>query len=239
MVASALREKLIYAKSRDGARLRHVICAESSMLRIAQPVDESMLQRLLLSRAHRSRRYIESKIPAKLRSLLSADDILQDVWIAAFRAMSTFRGNHPEDFDRWLMTITNRKLVDALRVALAVKRGGKTPIVGEAQVRRSSIVDLFARIASPQATPSRVTSAKEAVEAVTAALAGLSDDRGRAVKMRHIDGLSVPEIAKRMQRTIPAVHSLLFNGLRDLRSRLGSAEKFFSDSATPSGSGTQ
>ena len=208
------------------------------MLRVAQPIGEVMLQRLLLSRANRLRRYIESKIPAKLRSVLAADDILQDVWIAAFRATTTFRGNQGEDFDRWLMTITNRKLVDSFRTALAVKRGGKTPIVGEAQARRSSIADLFARIASPQATPSRVTSAKEAVEAVADALACLSDDRGRAVKMRHIDGLSVPEIASRMQRTIPAVHSLLFNGLRDLRSRLGSAEKFFSDTVTPSRSGT-
>ena len=204
------------------------------MLRVAQPIDEAMLQRLLLSHANRLRRYIESKIPPKLRSLLAADDILQDVWIAAFRAMTTFRGNEGEDFDRWLMTITNRKLVDSLRTALAVKRGGKTPIVGEAQVRRSSIADLFARIASPQATPSRVTSAKEAVDAVAAALARLPDDRGQAVKMRHIDGLSVPEIADRMQRTIPAVHSLLFHGLRELRHRLGPEAKFFSDTATTS-----
>jgi RNA polymerase sigma factor (sigma-70 family) len=215
-----------------------MICAELRMLRIAQPIDKGTLQRVLLARASRSRRYIEGKIPAKLRSLLAPDDILQDVWIAAFRAKSTFRGNREEDLDRWLMTITNRKLVDAFRIALAVKRGGRTPIVGEAQARRSSIVVLFARIASPQATPSRVTSTKEAVDAVGAALAGLSDDRGSAVRMRHLEGLSVPEIAKRMQRTIPAVHSLLFNGLRDLRSRLGSAEKFFSDTATPSGSGS-
>ena len=206
------------------------------MLRSAQSIDNVTLQRLLLSRANRARGYIESKIPAKLRSLLSADDILQDIWIAAFRANSAFRGNEGEDFDRWLMTITNRKLVDALRIALAIKRGGKTPIVGEAQVRRSSIVDLLARIASPQATPSRVTSAKEAVDAIGVALACLSNDRGSAVRMRHLEGLSVSEIATRMQRTIPAVHSLLYNGLRDLRSRLGSAEKFFSDVATPSGS---
>ena len=199
------------------------------MIQVTQPLDDLTLQRCLLSRASRLRIYVNSKIPAKLKGFMTAEDILQEVWIDAFRGVSRLRGNDAEDFDRWLMTITNRKLVDALRAALAVKRGGRTPIVGEAQNRRSSIVDLFARIASPQATPSRETSTKEATDAVRIALACLSDDRGSAIRMRHIDGLSVPEIAKLMQRTVPSVHSLLFHGLRELRGRLGSAEKFFSD----------
>lgn len=199
------------------------------MIQAAQAIDDSTLQRRLLHSAGRLRTYVSSKIPSKLKSFLAADDVLQEVWIAAFRGAVGFRGNDADDFDRWLTTIANRKLVDSLRAALAVKRGGRTPIVAEAQQRRSSIVDLFARVASPQATPSRETSTKEATDALLIALACLSEDRGRAIRMRHIDGLSVPEIAKLMQRTIPSVHGLLFHGLRELRTRLGSAEKFFSD----------
>ncbi len=187
------------------------------------------MQKMLLAHAERLRQYIDGKIPRGLRSVVSADDVLQDVWIAAFRTAGGFRGRRDADFEHWLTTIANRKTVDTLRIALAIKRGGGVPVQGCGSDPYSSIIDLVAGAAAPGVTPSRVTSAKEAAAAVTAALGHVSADRARAVRMRHIEGRPLSEIARLMQRTVPAVHSLIFHGLRELRTHLGSAEKFFSD----------
>ena len=47
--------------------------------------------------------------------------------------------------------------------------------------------------------------------------------------MRHIEGRSREEIAEAMNKTLAAVNGLLYQGLRQLRMRLGRASRFFSD----------
>ena len=59
-----------------------------------------------------------------MRHLLVIDDILQEVWIAAYRTITGFQPAGPGAVDRWLITITHSKLVDAVRYARRAKRGG-------------------------------------------------------------------------------------------------------------------
>lgn len=199
------------------------------MARSGRQIDDGMLEKLLLARAGRLRGYVEKKIPPKLRSTISPEDVLQEVWIGAFRGISGFRSDGPEAFDRWLATITNRRLLDVMKVALARKRGGRSPFTSERHNRQTSVFDLFARVASPQTSPSRVNATREAVDAVQIALAALPDDRRRAIWMHHIEGCGIAEIAATMEKSRAAVASLLFHGRRQLRDRLGSAAKYFSD----------
>ena len=199
------------------------------MSRTGRTIDEVTLEKLLLARAGRLRSYVEKKLPPKLRSTISPEDVLQEVWIGAFRGISGFRSDGPKAFDRWLATIANRRLLDVIKVALARKRGGRSPFAPAAPNRQTSVVDLFARVASRQSTPSRESATKEAVDAVQIALAALPDDRRRAIWMRHIEGCGIAEIATTMDKSRAAVASLLFHGRRQLRSRLGSAAKYFSD----------
>jgi RNA polymerase sigma factor (sigma-70 family) len=91
-------------------------------------------------------------------------------------------------------------------------------------------VELLDCLAAKQRTPSREVSVKEATHAVRIALSSLPEKRRQAIWMRHIEGKSLAEIAQAMRKTNPAVNSLLFNGLRQLRRRLGCADRFFSDS---------
>ncbi len=191
-------------------------------------VDTHDITSVLLARAESLRHLVESKIPGRFRGILCAEDVLQEVWIAAFQT----RPGEIRDVDRWLTTVTHSKLVDALRMVRALKRGGgQRPLVSAAQ-RRSSFEDLFSRVCASQKTPSREISAQEARHAVQVALSMLPEDRRQAVHLRHIEGHSRKEIAGIMQTTEGAVNSLLYRGLNELRVRMGDAARYFSGART-------
>ena len=192
-------------------------------------LTEAELQELLLTHANRLHRQAARKVPPRFKSVISAEDILQEVSIAAFRGVPSFRADRPDAFDRWMTTLVERKVVDACRAARTLKRGGGRRTVKAKRSRASSFVDLFDHVVSSGRSPSREVSAKEAVHAVRIALGSLPDDRRRAIWMRYIEGLPLAEIAEAMHKTNAAVNSLLFNGLRQLRRRLGRSAKFFSD----------
>jgi RNA polymerase sigma factor (sigma-70 family) len=193
------------------------------------------LQAELLARAETLRRYIQGKIPARFRAVIPAEDVLQEVWIAALRSFSRFRPGRPDALDRWLMGITNHKLLDALKAAGRLKRGGGAPLAHGAGNRRTSLADLFARVASPGKTPSRDVAAHEAAHAVQIALSRLPDDRRRAIQLRYLEERPRSEIAREMGRSAAAVNSLLFNGLRELRAGIGDIARFFSDARSSGG----
>jgi RNA polymerase sigma-70 factor (ECF subfamily) len=52
-------------------------------------------------------------------------------------------------------------------------------------------------------------------------LARLPGDQRRAVELRHLQGLSLIEVGRTMNRTVAAVAGLLQRGLRALRNDLG------------------
>ena len=194
----------------------------------ANTLDKATLQEYLLKDAPRLGRYIASKIPRDLGDLTSPDDIMQEVWITAFRGLSSFRADRPDALARWITTIANRRLIDAFRATRALKRRGRILDVKIADHRRSSMIELFDCVSLYTHTPSSEISQKETVGAVQLALASLPEDRRRAIWMRHLDGYSVAEIARKMQKTVPAVHSLLFRARKELAEHLGRASRFFS-----------
>jgi RNA polymerase sigma factor (sigma-70 family) len=200
-------------------------------------LDAQTLQSELLLRVDALYEYVAARIPPRLRPEVAPEDVLQEVWIGAFTTISSYNPSKPYAFDRWLTGVVNHKLVDALKAATRLKRGGGARRVPAACGRRSSLYDLFARLASPRGTPSREYGTREAACALQIALSRLPVDRRTAVRMRYLEGRSRPEIAQRMQKSEAAVNSLLFCGLRDLRRFLGDAAQYFSDVRSSEGVG--
>ncbi len=52
------------------------------------------------------------------------------------------------------------------------------------------------------------------------AMAELPEDQRTALELRHLRGLTVPEVCREMGRSLPAVSGLLHRGLKTLRSRM-------------------
>jgi RNA polymerase sigma-70 factor (ECF subfamily) len=55
---------------------------------------------------------------------------------------------------------------------------------------------------------------------LAAALAKLPDDQSEAVRLRHLEGFTLAELAARFSRSEDAVAALLKRGLENLRKRL-------------------
>ena len=197
------------------------------------------LQGHLLSRADSLRGYVATKIPPPLGNLLSAEDVLQETFVAAFQNIGSFVPNGPDALDRWLITIANRKLIDALKRAHRIKRGGLGPVQPGQPRRSSSLAGLLAQFGAARRTPSRELSMREAADAIHVALSDLGADRRRAVLLRFVEGLSLKEISQKMGKSYAAVNSLLFHGLRELRTKLGRATRFFSDARSADVPATQ
>jgi len=85
---------------------------------------ELFLQQHLMRRAPELREYVAQRIPPSLAANILADDVLQEAWIAAFRGMGGLRIEDSALVERWIISVVNRKLLDALRLAHAKKRGG-------------------------------------------------------------------------------------------------------------------
>src|SRR3954469_15957638 len=97
------------------------------LLTAAVAGDRPSLEGLLLSHYDRLRQQLEVGIPPELRAVVTAEDVLQDVFVDAFRGISSFRP--PADdpaaaFAGWLDTIARHRLLDQVKSQRAAKRGG-------------------------------------------------------------------------------------------------------------------
>ncbi len=184
---------------------------------------------VLLERAEYVRGYLASRIPARFRSIISADDVLQEAWIAAFRHAGDVASCDSTTLDAWVLAIAERKLVDALRAAQTLKRGGRGLRFSVPRSGSSVVAVLYGRLVGNRRTPSQCLSAREAAEAVLLALNSLNEEQRQAIRLRHLEGLSIEQTAALMNKSQSAVSSLVFRGLRRLRSALGTAGRYFSD----------
>jgi RNA polymerase sigma factor (sigma-70 family) len=94
-------------------------------------------------------------------------------------------------------------------------RGGDRAVLGAAGGLPGGRSDLAERWVERQ----------ERLVRLAEALAALPDDQRRAVELKHLEGLTLVEVARCMGRTVPAVAGLLQRGLRGLREHLGETWK--------------
>ena len=188
---------------------------------------ESELIICLTERAEWLDHFVRVRIPSDCRRVLSAADVVQDIWIAAFRRSDTFAPQGPDSFDRWLMTIARTKLLDVIKTARRQKRDTRR---ARASVWEGhSFIQFVDLLASSGRTPSKDASSKEAVQAVRIALISLPEDERRAIMLVRIENNSLADAARTMGKSRPALRGLIRRGMLRLRDRLGSASDYSLD----------
>ncbi len=152
-------------------------------------------------------RRIERLIGRMVRDTDLVEDIAQETFIRAYRALSQFRGE--AQFYTWLYRIAvntaKKALVDLKRdplVSETTLRGGG----GEDEDETSSMEN---ELTSAE-TPETILAAKEIAATVNSAMEALPDELRQAVTLREIDGLSYEEIAEVMNCPIGTVRSRIF-----------------------------
>ncbi|MDP3138223.1 MAG: RNA polymerase sigma factor RpoE [Burkholderiaceae bacterium] len=150
-------------------------------------------------------RRIERLIGRMVRDVDLVEDIAQETFIRAYRALAQFRGD--AQFYTWLYRIAVNTAKKAL---LELKRN---PVVSEGALQSSDEDDETYRPENELTsleTPETALAAKEIGAAVNAAMDALPEELRQAVTLREIEGLSYEEIAELMSCPIGTVRSRIF-----------------------------
>lgn len=163
------------------------------------------------------------RLPQAIRP--EPEDVIQDVYVAAWAAVPQARFDNFQAFLGWLRQIAGNKLVDIQRASLAEKRDirRETPAWGE---KSGTYVNLLDCVTSPMTTPSRGAARSEAVAVLMVQMLELPEDYRKVIHWRLIDGLPVAEVAHRLDRSEAAVHMLFHRALKQLRELMGSPSNY-------------
>jgi len=160
-------------------------------------------------------RRVERLIARMVRDVDLVEDIAQETFIRAWRALHQFRGD--AQFYTWLYRIA---VNTAKRALLDLKRN---PTVGSSLPQEGDEENETSRREnepSTDVTPESELAAREIAEAVNAALLALPDDLRQAVTLREMDGMSYEEISQVMGCPIGTVRSRIFRAREAISARV-------------------
>jgi len=136
-----------------------------------------------------------------IRDAMEAEDVAQEAFIKAYRALPAFRGDSA--FYTWLYRIA---INTAKNTLVSNKR---RPVEYNLDLQDPEQYDLQARLTNGEA-PEHLVLTDEIRETVNGAMAELPEDLRTAIVLREIDGLSYEEIAAAMDCPVGTVRSRIF-----------------------------
>jgi RNA polymerase sigma-70 factor (ECF subfamily) len=152
-------------------------------------------------------RRIQRLIGRMVRDVDLVEDIAQETFIRAYRALSQFRGE--AQFYTWLYRIAVNTAKKAL---MDLKRN---PTISEnafksGQGEESDETSPLENELTSSETPEAVLASKEIAEMVNLALEALPEELRQAITLREIEGLSYAEISEAMSCPVGTVRSRIF-----------------------------
>jgi RNA polymerase sigma-70 factor (ECF subfamily) len=163
-------------------------------------------------------RRVERLIGRMVRDTDLVQDIAQETFIRAYRALAQFRGD--AQFYTWLYRIA---VNTAKKQLLELKRD---PLVFHSQMKSSEDDETSGSEREPNngmadtETPEAVLASKEIAEAVNAAMDALPEELRLAITLREIEGLSYEEIAQTLDCPIGTVRSRIFRAREAISNRI-------------------
>ena len=140
-----------------------------------------------------------------------AQDVAQEAFIRAYRAMGAFRGDSA--FYTWIYKIAINTAKNYL-----VSRGRRPPI-GDIAIEYAVQMDGASQLRD-RATPERELLRQEIEQTVFGAVEDLPEELRTAITLREVDGLSYEEIAEAMNCPIGTVRSRIFRAREAIDERL-------------------
>ncbi len=188
----------------------------------AQAGDREALGRLLEAYHQFLTLMARLQVGRRLQGKVDASDLVQETFLEAHRDFPRFRGRSEGEFVAWLRVILSRNLANAVRRYCGTK-------ARDMQLERDIHRDfdeswkmLDAGLVAAQSSPSQQASRRERAVMLANALQLLPEDYREAIVLRHLEGLSFPEVAERMGRSEDSVKKLWARGLAKLRAALES-----------------
>ena len=181
---------------------------ESELIRRAQAGDQDAFGELVRGNYERVFRTIVGII----RDEHEARDACQDVWIAVWKKLATFRGD--SQFSTWLHPIAVRRALDHLRKRKKWLHRFLPFLEGDGAIGTTEPE------VSHEPDPREETERGEKKERFKRALDSLPEKHRTVLVLREVEGLSYEQIAKSIDCRVGTVMSRLFNARRLLAQKL-------------------
>jgi len=147
-----------------------------------------------------------------VRDPAEAEDVAQDAFIKAYRALPQFRGDSA--FYTWLYRIGVNTAKNYL-----VSQGRRPPSSTEKDNEEAETFDDADALRDIN-TPESILLSKEIANTVNAAMAKLPEELRTAISLREIEGLSYDEISEVMNCPIGTVRSRIFRAREAIAAEL-------------------
>jgi len=161
----------------------------------------------------------QRRLDQRLQARIDPADVVQQTFLEAQRDLAQFRGRTESELMAWLRTILDHNIAQVVQKHLLAQKRDAT--------RERSLNDsrqgggpLASRLPAEQSSPSQRAMRGESAVRLALAMSALPEAQQEAIRLRHLEGLSLAEIGQRMQRSELAVAGLLKRGLRGLRTQL-------------------
>ena len=182
--------------------------SDLSLVQIAQRGDSGAFDALVRRYQHK----VVKLVMRYVRDAAEAEDIAQEAFIKAYRALPRFRGDSA--FYTWLYRIA----INTAKNTLAAR--GRSPIEYDLDGPDGEESHEMQARMKDTATPEALALTEEIRNTVTAAIDRLPEDLRTAIQLRELEGLSYEEIAARMQCPVGTVRSRIFRAREAIDARL-------------------
>ncbi len=194
---------------------------EDILIDRARGADEDALRELLRLHGPGLRKVLAGRIPRRLSSLLSEEDILQETYTEVYLGIAGFVPSGSGAFGAWLRRLARNNLTDAIRLLDAEKRGGgKAPL---SLAREESLESLYDQVLTGSgSTPSKHAMRNETLDLMQKAISGLPQVYRDVVQLYDLEHRSIAEVSEHLGRSQGATYLLRNRAHRRLAEILGS-----------------
>jgi len=161
------------------------------------------------------------QIGRRLQGKIDAVDLVQETFLQAHVRFGQFEGTSEGELVNWLRQILASRLEKMIRQYCGTQRR-------DVRLERQLAVELDQSsrmldqsLVAPDSSPSKRAARREQAVLLADALRQLPDDYREVLILHHLQGLSMPDVAHRLGRTVDSVKNLWLRGLARLRHLVG------------------
>ena len=182
--------------------------SDLSLVRRVQRGERGAYDLLVLKYQHK----VVKLVMRYLRNPADAEDVAQEAFVKAYRALPQFRGDSA--FYTWLYRIA----INTAKNAVVAR--DRNPVDFDLDMTNNDeSYEMQGRLKDSE-TPEALVLTDEIRTTVNAAIANLPDDLRTAIVLRELEGLSYEEIAATMDCPVGTVRSRIFRAREAIDSRL-------------------
>lgn len=163
-------------------------------------------------------------IGRRLQGKLDPVDLVQETFLEAHKNFGRFQGSDEPQLVGWMRQILAAKVANLVRHYFGTQ-GRDVRLEKDLAIELDNSSHAFAQdLVASLTSPSQQAMRREQAVRLADALKKLPEDYGEVIILRHLEGLTFPEVAARMERSLDSVEKLWLRALAKLRTVFGEKE---------------